>query len=544
MKKLLWIICFNILFVGSSFAACTAGIPCLSWNLTTNADATYTTSVGADIPVTITLTNSASDFSLSGVKVFLSAGATSGWQLTADNCTGTTVAANSSCTIVGSLAPSTEGMHTLTVQATNGTTPGEITQVFSLKADALLHIVVGHDGFGSNSTSKHANFKGVERDEAGTSILWKSLDGTTWQDSSSELSSLTPAGTFLLSSAWGDGLWVVSGFDTINETIASFTSPDGSTWTARTALALPATFADANELHVTYKNGVWLMVGSVIIGDENDDISKSFIYRSADGITWTKVTPTLSLTSIDLNSLDFEPTTNASGGIWYATGVYRQTGEDAGADKGMLLESVDNGVTWTNVSTRVNTNNGLAADEVLKELNTLKYDSANSRWLAGGNASAGDGFTETVPIILASNNNGLTWTKVTLPDTTASAEATHISAINSAHGTLVAVGVKEGSGVAADTVLVYTSTDGLTWAKRITGLPTTYHDTVITGLSWSNNMWIISGDYSAATTENIFKAFMLTSSSVNAVSWSELTGLPAPVNPNLVQLIGNIGTNN
>jgi hypothetical protein len=140
-----------------------------------------------------------------------------------------------------------------------------------------------------------------------TPKIYSSNDGSSW---TVRTPGGTPAGS-LHAVAYGNGLWVAVGNSGEIQT-----SPDGVTWTKRTAAA-----AD-NLGGIAYGGGLWVAVGGITTTPK--------IQTSPNGITWTTRTPaaaTGGLTAIVYGNSEF-----------VAVGVSANVGQ---------VQSSPDGITWT-----------------------------------------------------------------------------------------------------------------------------------------------------------------------------------------------------
>ena len=218
--------------------------------------------------------------------------------------------------------------------------------------------------------------------------------------------SAATASTFWNSIAYGSQIFVAVGDGGVINT-----SPDGTTWTARTS---PGTF-DIKK--VVYANGVFVAVGST-----SGSVSKPII-RSTDGVTWSFVAG------------------GASGS--FTTIVYAGTPSGAGAGiywwlaigNGAYCASTDNGATF---GSRV-------TDSTLADVTDAAF--GNNDFLA----VTSTGKIVTCPLTLS----GIVWTiQQTLTG------APNLLSVNYCGGCWIATGSPNGSQNA-----IFTSTDSVTWTS-------------------------------------------------------------------------------
>ncbi len=181
-------------------------------------------------------------------------------------------------------------------------------------------------------------------ENGGANRVMTSTDGITWTEQ------VTPTdGDGFQTSSWrsvtfGNGLFVAVADDarfSVEPRTRVMTSPDGFTWTARTA-------ATANAWRsVTYGNGLFVAVAE---NGYDTDVGKR-VMTSTDGITWTAhETPFVNLD----DGFDGEvPVHSAWGSVAYGNGLFVAVAWD-GPDR--VMTSPD-GVTWTARTTPVNSSN-------------------------------------------------------------------------------------------------------------------------------------------------------------------------------------------
>jgi hypothetical protein len=230
----------------------------------------------------------------------------------------------------------------------------------------------------------------------GTNRVMTSPDGITWTARTA-----TQANSWY-SVTYGNGLFVAVSYDGTNRVM---TSPDGITWTARTA-------AEANAWSsVTYGNGLFVAVSS-------DGTNR--VMTSPDGVTWTA--------RIAANPSEWESVTYGNG-LFVAVASY--------ANSGNLVMTSPDGITWTartaaeaNAWSSVTYGNGLFV--------AVCYDDEFENGYCGSVMTSPDGITWTARTAAAAN----LWYSVTY-----------------GNGLFVAVSL-------TGTNRVMTSGDGITWTAR------------------------------------------------------------------------------
>ena len=244
---------------------------------------------------------------------------------------------------------------------------------------------------GTTWTARTSNVSGRLNDIHHANNLWVAVgnggeittsadNGTTWTARTSNVSGLLNNIHYATDSTGSNGRWVAVGTATdhlgntiITDTIT--TSPDGTTWTARTSNVS----GQLNDIH--HANNLWVAVGN-----------GGAITTSADnGTTWTARTSNVSGQLNDIHHAN---------NLWVAVG-----------NGGAITTSAD-GTTWadTTLGAQININDG--------GLNDIHY--ANNSWVAVGadypsfTDDSRSGFDSagnlTYPAaIFTSTDNGTTW---------------------------------------------------------------------------------------------------------------------------------------
>ncbi|MVP00987.1 fibronectin type III domain-containing protein [Paenibacillus lutrae] len=175
----------------------------------------------------------------------------------------------------------------------------------------------------SLSDSVNHNLTAIATDGAGTTVvtgqagsILVSKNGTTWADN--RQSGINPYGV-----AFGEGKFIVTGDNSASKSVL-YSSTDGVTWT------VVGGASPAQRLRgIAYGNDKFVAVGY-----------SGYIYVSEDGVTWKKENPPSDVSAITYTNLTF------GAGKFYATGT-----------KETLISSVD-GVNWeTEMYTSTGTKN-------------------------------------------------------------------------------------------------------------------------------------------------------------------------------------------
>lgn len=256
--------------------------------------------------------------------------------------------------------------------------------------------------------------------------IYTSPDGITWTARPTGVTSM------LQDVAWKDGVFVAVG-----SAGTVLTSADGATWTPQAAPV--AGWPEING--VAASGGRFVAVGSRYIASTGDYVS--LILTSADGLSWSEVLPTQ---TVSLNRVVW------SGDRFVAVGS-STGGSNASA---VSLVSTD-GLTWTRYPV------GAGTIAVL-------YDLAwsGSQFVAVGYAGA------------ARSPDGMSWQETGVGSVTADA----------------AIGWSGQRFLACGVVYCQSSTDGLQWTYR--QLPGT--GASVRGLAWADTRWVAVGNASLVLT--------------------------------------------
>lgn len=191
------------------------------------------------------------------------------------------------------------------------------------------------DGDDSTWTSRSfgGGYGGVMRDAAtdGSRIVFVgSADGIQTTDDGATYTSRTPGAgaanpVYYTGVAYGGGVFVAVGFDTVANTHEIQSSADGATWTRRTSA-----LGSAGNTTVVYHQGRFVCVA--VEGSGNGAI----VATSADGTTWTAATPI------------------ADGNAWPFPKIIANGTRLAVAGWGAIYYSDDIAASWTTVAIAAN----------------------------------------------------------------------------------------------------------------------------------------------------------------------------------------------
>ena len=232
-------------------------------------------------------------------------------------------------------------------------------------------------------------FVAVGNGQAGDNWVMTSPDGVTWTSRTAPPGSLAP--NTWSSVTYGNGVFVAVGG---SGTFRVMTSPDGVTWTAQTP-------AEVNQwASVTYGKGLFVAVANT---------GTKRVMTSTDGVTWTARTAAA----------------NNWSAVGYGNGLFVAVGG------GSVMTSPD-GVTWTSRTAPPNTS-------------WFSVTYGNGRFVAVGSSFSG--------IRVLTSPDGETWTA------RSAVEENFWQSVTYANGVFVAV-------ASTGTYRVMTSPDGETWTGR------------------------------------------------------------------------------
>ncbi len=299
--------------------------------------------------------------------------------------------------------------------------------------------------------------------------IYTSPDGIVWTQQTLPAKTLETLERFF-GVTYGNGLFVAvgasrTGADDLVLVPTIFTSPDGATWTQRTA---PVEAGLLSRLYgVTHGNGTFVAVGHYFT-DDTMATSSPVVLTSPDGVTWTRRTP---------------PGGNrALAGAGYGNGTFVAVGYDRSIklwepDVPVLLTSPD-GETWTQQTVPPQIGG------VLNGLSSVTY--GNGLFVAAGynydNVSG-----RTVPTIFTSPN-GAAWTQRTLPTIQTGAV---LRSVTYGNGVFAAVGGNDYYGGFVPIVLF--SPNGATWTQ----VTMTDQRRPLSGITYGNDMFVAVGGVDA-----------------------------------------------
>jgi hypothetical protein len=237
--------------------------------------------------------------------------------------------------------------------------------------------------------------------------------------------------------------------------------PNGGVWTSTNGINLTLHRTGVTQSvsgKPLFANGRYLVSGSTGIITSTDGITYKYVTNTyndfaSNGSSYVGVGG-IENVGIVFNSTDFTNWTNrtpASGvralnGIVYANGKYTAVGRNT------VVESTDNGVTWTQIATPAN------------EFFKIAYGA--SRYVAVGQTSGAAGIIQYSP-------DGINWT-------TANTDNNYFFKVKYLNGRFIAVGMSND----LYTGVIYQSTDGISWTDITPTLafPVNYfHDVVYDG---------------------------------------------------------------
>lgn len=254
----------------------------------------------------------------------------------------------------------------------------------------------------------------------GSAAAWSSADGRTWQqadvptnDGPARFRAIAAADTELLAFAGSD-----------DQLSTVWTSTDATSWTPVDAVGI-----EGRINGVTFHDGQWFAVGDLTGGDrpaEGGEAISGVIYVSSDGRSWRVLSDELTGSEATVSDIA------ANDGLVVVAG-FDTAGGVVWLDPAGRFERIADGFSAATIQTVAVTSDGYVA--------------------------LGRGIADPRPFVWTSTG-GRRWQRTEL-DSDAFAQGDEIHDLTTtAAGLLVAVGASEEGGV------VWTSTDGLTWARR------------------------------------------------------------------------------
>jgi hypothetical protein len=318
---------------------------------------------------------------------------------------------------------------------------------------------------------------GARADGSGVNEVWRSADGINWLQSAG----LPIVGSPIQQAAtvFSNEMWIVFNG-------RAYSSPDGLSWTVRTA---PADAIDAGVPReyatlTAYGGALWYMAGARVVGNLRNAVSD--VWRSTDGATWTPV-------NVNAFSPRYQHAAFVLNDRLWAFGGRPVVNSVDGAASANAFSTTD-GVTWTPESTTSEIDRSFL-------LQTVQEDDRVT--VVGGILRAySDKTWQTT--------DGNNWTEL--------AAVQHsprlLSSALSFNGFMWLIG--GGSLDKLDTNEVWRSADGLNWTQVAQGATTFSPRSSHASVVFNNRMWILGG-------WNFFEADGATPTTFNDV-WSSADG--------------------
>ena len=210
-----------------------------------------------------------------------------------------------------------------------------------------------------------------------TTKSYTSLDGITWTNTAS-----LPFGNAFRDVTFGNGQFVAVGWASVggSQLGFAFTSPDGITWTSRTAAS------NQRWERVRFGNGLYVAVANYNTAGDTD-----LVMYSSDGITWT---------TSNIVSRNYT-------GVAYGNGLWVAVASSIGGLTDLTSYSYD-AITWNSVpSNGFSSSNLIFANGVFTNGGAYSYDGINWAFSSGGFAFQGLAYGNGYFVGVRSNINNL-----------------------------------------------------------------------------------------------------------------------------------------
>jgi hypothetical protein len=268
---------------------------------------------------------------------------------------------------------------------------------------------------------------------------------------------------------------------------------NGVDWTA---LSSGAQFSPRATHGVSFNGQLWIVGGATANSNETNSGDSNEIWRSANGIDWTRVTPTGPIFS----PRDGHGVVVFKDKLWVIGGWNNSTG--AGGTEEFLADvwSSSDGVAWTRVTASTGFEPRVAHDVVVFQ---------DKLWVTGGRLSIGGDGND-----VWSSPDGVTWAGVGNPGTTFTARRSHrVVAFN---GELWLTG----GGNTLGTSEVWRSADGGSWTQL--NVTTPFPARMEHAMEVFNNRMYVMGGFSNEN-YNTGTRYQDVWSSADGITWTQET---------------------
>jgi hypothetical protein len=352
---------------------------------------------------------------------------------------------------------------------------------------------------------------------SGTNILLTSPDGSTWT------SRTAPWVGDVNGVAFGGGKYVMVGNDNVGLRVA--TSPDGVTWTSGTppwtAIVLGPGFP--NYYDTNANAGSWAQSGLVAYGNNmfvfvgrerlSGGTLQPVIASSPDGVTWTK--QTVQVAGAGLGYWN----TGIAQHIVFANGRFMVCGWDDSNSGTRVMSSVD-GITWANKTVLSWGGNYTNARITYGAGKWICAGSPSMSYTPNNSGSAPGSSNPWGSAVSVSLDNGTTWADVTTPSWDWVTDLRYYA------GKFYLTG-ETFAGSTAGTGNFMQSADGVAWSRS-----TPLSAASVNGISYGNGVYLIIGGGSATNGSPASLA-----SSTDGSSFTVETGVPVGGNSFLVAYV-------
>ena len=287
--------------------------------------------------------------------------------------------------------------------------------------------------------------------------------------------------------------------DGSSDTVPAFASSinNGSTWSQQ-VLSLPSGYTGSVPQGISCVGSACVAVGYA----DNGEVAAE-VYRSTDyGVTWSndQVQRLSGVTSSQLHGV------SCLGSICNAVGY----GAQSGAIASYFARSTNAGESWTQQT---------LAPVVSGSIPDLKGVSCSGNSCVGVGYILTADFSAQNPFTVSSNDAGLTWTQQSLPIPTDNATTAELNGVSCNGSQCVGVGNYTDADTANDHMIVETTQNGgASWSAQVLAYPTGYTNADLNAISWYNNRYVAVGG--ASSTGLYATNPLISISTDNGSSWT------------------------
>jgi N-acetylneuraminic acid mutarotase len=294
---------------------------------------------------------------------------------------------------------------------------------------------------------------------------WSTTDGATW---TKENVNVLSAG-FLMPAVQESGKATIFGGLQAAFTNNVWQSTDGANWSE---LTTNAQFTPRHTSGTEFNGQMWIIGGGIVPGSPGTSVTNE-IWRSSDGLNWTRVVPNGAVFS----ARDRHAVVSFNNQLWVIGGWDELPSLGGTGTRFNDVWSSPDGVNWTQ-----HTPAGGTIFSPRLGHSALVY--GGKLWVIGGDIDGGTP-TETVVNDVWSTTDGTTWVKVNGNPAFPAREGHGAAVFNDA---MWIVGGDDANGARTD---VWKSTDGINWSQQSPAgtVPRTHHGTAVL----NGRLYIVGG---------------------------------------------------